>query len=203
MRYFSNAILLEKENEHARALSELNKALEKEPKFAEAYLLRANIRDTKDADLNLAVSDYTLAFQFNPQLKKDSTLLRRAICYIALNELDLAITDINDGLVINPIYDSLLYYKAVILAKQNYFAEAIDVLSHLIDLSPHFEKAYPVRAYCYSKTVKWTEAINDLSVAITNNPKDGELFYDRGLIYNKINQNSLACTDWQTAAELA
>lgn len=202
IRYFSNAILLEKESEHARAMSELNKAIEKDPKFPEAYLLRARIRDNTRQDLNLAVSDYTLAFQYNPKLKKDSTLLRRAICYIALNELDLASTDIKDALELNPIYDSLIYYHALILAKQNYFTESIDVLNRLIDLSPHFQKAYHLRAYNYSKTVQWSKAISDLTVAIMNSPKDAELLYERGQVYYKNNQYELACADWETALSL-
>ncbi len=199
VNYYDNAVLLLKDKDYTASLKELDKALEKNKKFSEAYYLRAEIRYILKQDLNLAVSDYTQAFTYKPKLINDSTLLHRALCYYNLQEFNNALADLDKALKLNPTYDSLIYYRGATYAQLFKYKEALEIFNNLADFSPQFEKTYSARAFCLSHLGRHKEVLPDLNRAITADSTNHTYLLLRGNTYFELNQTQEACKDWSKA----
>ena len=54
----------------------------------------------------------------------------------------------------------------------------------------------------YSSLGKYTQAIADFNRAIEINPRYGEAYYNRGVVYNRLGNREQAIDDIRTAARL-
>lgn len=85
---------------HDRAISDLTKAIENNPRDAESYYNRGITYAVGKGQYDKAISDYNKALEINPRDAETYTV--RGIAYGAKGLHDQAISDFNRALEINP-----------------------------------------------------------------------------------------------------
>ena len=75
-----------------KAITELNKAIQQNTRFAEGYYQRGNANDETGNSLN-AIDDYTQAISINPNFVQ--ALYNRGVVHAKIDLHDFAISDFN------------------------------------------------------------------------------------------------------------
>jgi tetratricopeptide (TPR) repeat protein len=86
------------------AIADFTKAIELNPKYAQAYLNRGNAKAPK-GDLDGAIADYSKAIELNPKSDRngtEKTYLNRGQVKQAKGDLDGAIADYSKAIELNP-----------------------------------------------------------------------------------------------------
>ena len=96
---------------HDRAISDYTKAIEINPRYAEAYCLRGATY-TKKGEYDRAISDLTEALKINPRYAEPYYF--RGVAYGKKGEYDKAVSDFNKALVENTRYAKAFYGRGVI-----------------------------------------------------------------------------------------
>lgn len=123
-----------------RAISDFNKALEINPRYAEVYLNRGAAYAAKGF-YDQAISDYNKALQINP--RDNNAYCNRGLAHREKGEFDQAISDFNKALEINPM-DAWAYYdKGGVCETIGRVREAVEAYKACIQYaSPDFPTPY-------------------------------------------------------------
>jgi len=90
------------------------------------------------------------------------------------------------------LYNTMQYEKSL-----PDYTKAID-----LETSKKNDTLFQYRADAYLKLDKYQEAINDYDKAIALNSKNGQMYFDRGYMYAKLNNKEKGCPDYQKAYEM-
>lgn len=177
--YHKRAILFEEKGNYEEAIFYLNKAIQKDPHYIDAYFDRG-VDKSILGDYRGAIEDYTSI------MKLDSTIVlayyNRAKNYNRTFEHRKAYDDIT--LAFNLATQNRLGDVYLVMVDDKYAVEMEEIV---------FERGV---TFFYMDSLY--KAISDLSYCIEKN--DVEAFYWRGLSYLKINELSKGCEDLQKAA---
>jgi Tfp pilus assembly protein PilF len=100
------------------------------------------------------------------------------------DELDLALADYTQAIILNPKYAEAYNYRGKVYYKKNEAKLAIADFDLAIELNPKYAEAYNNRGLANSGGELFnTSAIDDFTKAIAFNPKYAEAYYNRGLAY--------------------
>ncbi|MCZ6701547.1 MAG: tetratricopeptide repeat protein [Ignavibacteria bacterium] len=132
--------------QYNQAISDFNRALEINPKYAEAYNERGVVYDDK-GQYDLAISDYTKAIEINPKLAE--VYNNRAFAYYAKGQHDLAISDFNRALEINPKFAIAYNNRGLAYYAKGQYDEAISNYTKAIKINPKYAAAYNNRGFLY------------------------------------------------------
>jgi tetratricopeptide (TPR) repeat protein len=106
-------------------MADVNRAIELEPGQAIHWVSRGLIQETLQ-EYQKAIADHTQAIQLSKGTVSASVWHRRAATYIQLRQWDLALSDCNSGLKVDPRNSTLLLARAGCRVAMGQYAPAAD-----------------------------------------------------------------------------
>jgi tetratricopeptide (TPR) repeat protein len=195
----------------AQAKVDFDKAIEIDPRMAEAYFARAPLHRAEELIKNpkeqtaernrLAQQDYNMAIHLSPQYAE--AYVGRAKLWQDLGEWDRAIKDLTTIVALNPQHAASYFDRGKIYLQRSEGELALADFIRTAELEPEFKqresetfvKAYRQRAEQYMRERKFDLAAADYSAAVEITPEDWELLAARGQAYLALKDYSHALAD--------
>nr|NCR82312.1 serine protease [Microcystis aeruginosa K13-10] len=108
--------------------------------------------------------------------------VNRGILYRRQQKYELALSDWNKAIELNPNYAMAYYNRGVLYDDQKKYELALADWNKAIELNRNFTEAYNNRGVLYQNQKKYDLALSDYSKAIDINPNDAKAYYNRGLL---------------------
>jgi tetratricopeptide (TPR) repeat protein len=121
-----------------------------------------------------------------------------SVAYRELQQLDRALTAINQAINLEDGNPNLYNQKRGVLSDLKRYAEAELAISQAIKLSPR-AAFYTNRGIVYADQQKWDLAVADYTQAIAINPNLAEAYNNRGIVYRNQQKWDLAVADYTQA----
>ncbi len=163
--YYYRALLHLERAENEPALEDLNKAIEQNPHFAEAFAARGNVLLSMGRPAS-AVEDFNKALQFG-LADEASVFVNRGLAYFQMDIYDLAEQDFQKALELDPESAAAWFNLGSLYLKQGRNQEALDAFQKVVDLNPDMAAVYFNRAVAYANLGQTDEAIADLEQYLT------------------------------------
>lgn len=211
--------------EFDKAISELTKAIELDPWYAEAYykrgcaeLVMGDIFNA-ERDFHIAIkmkqeyeaclldmldkmlSECNESIELNPENTK--AYYDRGNVYFIKGEHDKAINDYTKAIELDPGCGGAYLNRGEILFDSGEYDKAISDYTKTIELKPAFYKGHYDRGYAYLYNKKeYDKALNDFNKAIELKPNFAWTYYNRGLTYANLEQHDKAILDYTKALKM-
>ena len=127
---------------YMEALLNLNKAIETDPKYAQAYYVRGNIKEVFD-DRHGAMKDYNSAIEKNPKMA--DAFYSRGNVKMKLQDYYGAIADFSSAIALNENYIDAYFNRGKARQFLQAYEEAIDDCTQIIQINPKNYDAYHMR----------------------------------------------------------
>ena len=181
------------------ALASFNKAIELDPKDADAYNNRGIAYDNL-GNHKQAIKDYNKAIELDP--KNAKAYNNRGGAYGDLGNYKQAIKDYDKAIDLDPKYAAAYYNRGIACRNLGNYKQAINDYNKAIELNPQYARAYTGRGGAYGKLGNYNQAINDYNKAIELNPQYARAYTGRGIAYDELGNYKQAIADIKTAAKL-
>ncbi len=182
-----------------QAISEYNKAIELNPKYAGAY----NNRGGAYSDLGQfkeAISERTKAIELDP--KFDRAYYNRGLAYYNSGKVSKAVSDYNKAIKLNPKLTEAYNNRGVAYGSSGQLKKAVSDYTKAIELDPEHIEAYKNRGLAYLKLKEFHRCISDYNKAIKLNPGHVEAYNNRGTAYGQLGRFTKAISDYNKAINL-
>jgi tetratricopeptide (TPR) repeat protein len=165
------------------ALNDYNRAIELNPRYANAYNYRGFLKENQFKDVAGALADYNRAIELNPQY--DVAHNNRG--YLKLNkqnDVAGALADYNQAIVINPKYHIAYNNRGYLkLNFSNDLPAALADYNQSIAINPRYAVAYNNRGVLKKDRLKdYSGALADYNRAIELNPQYPNAYNNRGVL---------------------
>ncbi|MCG8318444.1 MAG: tetratricopeptide repeat protein [Cytophagales bacterium] len=182
----------------------LNKTIELEESYADAYFKRGEHYYFIDQDRKAEDDFYKSILYYNKLLESNSDSychqqIAEALCYV--ENYDEALISINKAIDLSPTNNYLFVVRAEIFFERKEYNKAILDLNKIIgdNMSYH----YYLRARCNYYLDNWDATIQDINAAFKiENEENGGYYYYRGLANRELENTQAACLDFAKAKEL-
>ena len=144
--YTARGTIYANKREYDLAITDLTKAIEKDPNEFMAYYGRGTIYGVSGEN-DLAIKDYTMALELNPELIK--VYVQRGTAYVANGEVELALDDYDRAIGLNPNDTTAYVQRGIAYGKKGEINLAIKDFDEAIRLKPQFAEAYYTRGAAY------------------------------------------------------
>src|SRR2546421_9191524 len=179
--YLNRAVRHIRNKEMDEALSDLNEALKLNPKYAMAYLLRADVRDTK-GDKEGALLDYNRAIELAPSTPgMEVAYNNRSVIRLAKNDIDGALEDIKNAINLNSRIAAFYNQRAIIQLQKGKPDDAVSDYEKALELNPNLPSAYYGLGSYRLKQGNFDDALADYSKAIELMPSYADAYVSRGI----------------------
>jgi len=155
--YLNRGMTNLKKKRYNAALSDLNRAIELNPKFAESYLNRGIVFDNL-REFDKAILDFNYAIHLEPEYAE--AYYNRGHLFQARRKFDLAIADYLSTIEIEPVHKQAHYTLGELYIKLKQFDKCIPHFTKVIEVNPDNYWANYWRALALEKTKNYPEAIN-------------------------------------------
>jgi len=162
-----NAYLIK--GQYDEAISDYNKALQINPKLAEAYCARGRTYLLK-GEYEQAMSDLNKAIEMNPRLAE--AYYNRGDAYGSKGQFDEALSDFNKALEINPKLTKAHFNRGIAYLHKGQYGNAISDFSKTLEMNPKLAEAYINRGAAHEHKGEYDQAISDYNRVLEINPKD-------------------------------
>lgn len=133
---------LYEKREYMEALLNLNKAIEVDPNYSQAYYVRGNIKDAFD-DRHGAMKDYNHALEKNP--KFGDAFFARGNVKMKLQDYYGAIDDYTSAIALNENYIEAYFQRGKAKQFLQAYEDAINDCTKIIEIHPKNMDAYYMR----------------------------------------------------------
>jgi len=144
----------------------LDRALTLDPELGEAYALRSMLAD----DPAKAAEDLRRGLALNPSYARGYELLAN-IQFTSLNQMDPALTSIDNAIALDPLTPGNYHTKANILMAAGDWAGAATLDRHALELNPEFRAALTQLGYIAAFEGSLAEAIGYMEQAVALDPR--------------------------------
>jgi tetratricopeptide (TPR) repeat protein len=169
-----------KKGDYDRAITEYNKAIEINPKYAWAYNSRGVAYSAK-GQYDHGIADFNRAIEINP--KYANAHRNRGCAYRAKGQYDHAIADYNKAIEIKPKFWAAYYNRGIAYRAKGQYDNAIADYNKAIEINPRSVDAYNNRGVAYSAKGQYDHAIADYNKGIEINPRSVDAYNNRGVAY--------------------
>jgi tetratricopeptide (TPR) repeat protein len=177
------------------ATTDLTKAIEIDPKYADAYNQRG-IAFRRNGDFARAISDQSKAIEIKPTFARAYN--SRGFAYQQQKDYDRALADYNKAIELDPGYAVAYFNRAIT------YGQTDDTNRAIADLKQAIKLGGGDIDYVFD-TVKPTEHSQIVSLftkAIERDAKDAAAHYSRGLLYAAVDEPQRAIADYNQAIEI-
>lgn len=181
------------------ALESYSAAIEADPEYAPAYMLRGMLY-TMLAKYDAAVDDFTGYIELEPD--SFSAYANRGNAYSNMNMLDEAILDYTTALSLERNNPDIWYNRGVVYAASGDLENAVDDFSRVLSLSPNDLDALYDRGNAYIDLGEYDKAIGDLTDFIELEPGAIMAYINRGVAYGSLEEYDQAIDDFTAAIKL-
>ncbi len=133
---------LYEKREFMEALLNLNKAIELDPGFSNAYYVRGNIKDNFD-DRHGAMKDYNIAIEKNPKFA--DAFFARGNVKMKLQDYYGAISDYSQAIAVNENYIEAYFNRGKAKQMLQAYEDAINDCTKIIQINPRSIDAHYMR----------------------------------------------------------
>ena len=126
-----------------------------------------------------------------------------AQAWMAMNQTDRALNDVNQGLKLNKNSVDLLVLRAILYGNQEKYFEALDDLNTAYDLTSDRATILILRATAYRQLDQADLAKDNIEMALKADPNDPDALLERGTQRAKAGDKDGAREDWMRAIEVA
>jgi Na+/H+ antiporter NhaD/arsenite permease-like protein/Tfp pilus assembly protein PilF len=182
-----------------RAIADLDKALQLNPKSTLALIKRASIYQEK-GDLDRAITDYNAALAAQP--KSAAAFHGRGEAYRAKNDFDRAIMEYSTALRLDKNSAATYRGRAGAYRAKGELDKALSDFDEAARLDPRSAAIYVERGAAYQAKNNLDQAIADFGQAIALDPKFAEAFLNRANVYRGKHDLENARQDYEAALKL-
>ncbi|MBW4627502.1 MAG: tetratricopeptide repeat protein [Brasilonema octagenarum HA4186-MV1] len=231
--YYKQGHASYKVKDYQQAIENFTQAIQKDPKYAKAYVNRGNAHYNLK-EYEAALADYTQAIGINPTETKayvnrgNSRHMLAEYSSDPDKEYNLAIADYNNALRLNPKEVEAYIRRGVVRSQvakysgdsQNEYKKAIADFNQALGLNSSKAEAffqrglvrYQVAQYSSDFEQEYKQAIADFDQALNINPKLSKVYLKRGVVRYELAQygggkssqyNKQAVDDLQKAAKIS
>ena len=190
---------LDKE-EYDKAIADCDKALELDPKFADAYRTRSRAWYHK-GEFDKLMADCNQALAINPQIAE--AYIGRAIGWEEKDEHDKAIADCNRALAIDPKIAEAYNTRGLAWKEKREYTKALADYNQALTLNPKLAEAYNNRGEAWRQKGEFDKALVDYNQALAINPKFANAYNNRGVVWAKRGEGDKALADCKQALSIA
>lgn len=115
----------------------------------------------------------------------------------------LALTDVNRALSIEPDMERALMNRANLYDRNGKFQEALNDLNKVLEANENNIDAIKIRSTIYGKMERTNDALQDLTRALTLDPTNPELYNNLGILYSIKQEYPQAIENFEKALNLA
>jgi tetratricopeptide (TPR) repeat protein len=181
--------------------SDLDKAIENNPKLAEALMMKAEIElltgGTRESALEL-VNKAIEATADKPEDQAKAYILRAGLG----TDLDSQLSDLSEAIKRNPGNVDAWQAKIALLVRNKRFEEAAADALKLMDKDKGNDIAFTAAVEAFVRLKRFDEAIKLATQRIDANPEVGDNYRLRGRIFIEADKNQEAMADLNKAIEL-
>jgi tetratricopeptide (TPR) repeat protein len=199
MDWFKKGYSLRFNKKNQRAMEAFNKAIEIDPRYANAYAGRAAIYNDW-GHYQQALRESEQAIQLDPKLAWGFNC--RGNAYIGLLNFQKAIEDLNKAIELDPKKTWPYSDRSRVYHMLKNYRQALEDANKAIELDPEFSDAYFRRGRALSSLNNVHDAIKDFDKAIELDPTFGRFFLYRGYALLKLNKTEQGLEDLKKAASL-
>jgi len=178
----------------ARAMEDLDRAIEINPDYAEAYNNRGVVHN-RMGNFSRGIKDFDRAIEINP--KYAHAYNNRGAGFMELGNTEQAIGSYNKAIEIDPQFADALYNRGICYQISGKYREAIADYDRAIENNcPSVEEVFCSRGDAYGRLGNLTRAIEDYDRAIAINPEYAKAYFDRGFAYGQSGKHLQAIGDY-------
>jgi tetratricopeptide (TPR) repeat protein len=148
--YYNQGVARYEKGDYAKAINDYTKAIEWNPRYAEAYYNRGIAYDDK-GQYDRAIKDYTEAIEINPRYS--DAYVNRGIAYGRKGEYDQAVLDFNEAIGIDPNGANAYYNRGLAYNKKGHYSRAISDYTKAIEIKSGYSSAYNSLAWILATCV--------------------------------------------------
>jgi Flp pilus assembly protein TadD len=136
--YYNRGYYLVQEKRYEEALKDINKTIELDPDYYQAYNIRGNILNGYNQH-EQALDNFNKAIALKPEA---STYNNRGLVFRDLQRYQEAINDFNKAILLNPLFYEAFNDRGIVLSELKRFDEALNDFNKAINLDPENSTAY-------------------------------------------------------------
>nr|ADN17540.1 Tetratricopeptide TPR_2 repeat protein [Gloeothece verrucosa PCC 7822] len=185
-------------SQYNEAIKACDKAIEKQPKSANAYYLKG-LLFLYQFQYPEAIINFKKATQFDPKFHQ--AWRQQGFCFLMLEQYPDASTAYQQAIKYAP--GEFVYYieQAGVLKRLKNYALALEAYKEALKIKQH-PWTYNNRGLLYSDLQKYKLALSDYNKAIALNPLLEQAYYNRGVLYSQLKKYELALSDYDKAIQL-
>jgi tetratricopeptide (TPR) repeat protein len=203
-----SALLFLKTASFQQGILAITRAIEIEGENPYSWFIRGQIAYA-DSDYNSSVDDFTQAILLDTRY--DAAYLRRGLTYRKIKSLDLAITDFERAMSLNPVIASLLEESLQIFETFNNrgiqniekgrYEDAVSDFERAISINSLFSEPFINLGNAYRHLNDYERALLNYSRAELIDQQNPEIYLNRGLTYVKMNKYDKARSDFDKVVQ--
>jgi len=174
------------------------------PTYSQGYFSRG-LSYQSLGELDSALKDVSQALEFTSPAPEYTSLLylTRAQIYIQQNNLDAALSDLDESIEAYPDSTESLLLRARVYSFQRRLDDAVEDYSSVIRIEPENPDAYLERGYLNYQLRHLEEALDDYNHALEISPDNIQGYVDRAILYNANSDFQAALADMDSAINLS
>jgi tetratricopeptide (TPR) repeat protein len=118
----------------------------------------------------------------------------------AAGNFDQAAKLVQDYIVYFPEQAEAHYKHGIILFESGKYLKALSSFNHCLELETNDPRFFAARGKTYLATSTYTYALNDFGMALDLDPKNHEVWFQRGMVKWQTNDREGSIADWELAA---
>ncbi len=196
---YDRAVKKVAQNDFQGATKLIDKALELNPNFYEAYMLKGQIEENASRYTE-ALYNYGKALEVKPG--DITAMYKQAVVKNELQQYASALSDLDKVINLDPKFSQAYFHRGVSKNNLDMHPQAIRDYQKMVELDSKAIDGYFNMGSSYFEIKQYDEAVEEYEKALKLDSLDSETYLHKGLSYQLQGKNTLAITDYNKAIEL-